>query len=193
MDVRTDAHTVGREAVAPGEIALATRSLLRAGVVLGIGIVGTLDAVVLHELLQWHNFYVHTMQPWRIFIDGIFHFVTAGLLFLGAMLLWARRHQISRQGVTGRTLAAGILFGMGGFNLYDGTIQHKVLQFHPVREGVDTILPYDLAFNGVALVLLAAAWMLWRSVQVQEARRLIPPAIDVYVAGKLRDAPRRRG
>ena len=131
----------------------ATRSLLWTGVLLGIGAVGTLDQVVLHELLQWHNFYVHTSPFWRIASDGLFHFVASGLLFLGAMRLWAHRRLISSSD-GGSALAAGILFGMGGFNLYDGTIQHKLLQLHPVREGVENILPYDLAFNGVAIVLL---------------------------------------
>ena len=64
--------------------------------------------------------------------------------------------------MTGRALAAGILFGMGGFNLYDGIVQHNILRLHPVREGIANQLPYDLAFNGVALVLLAAAPMITR-------------------------------
>ncbi len=145
------------------------------GVILGVGVIGTLDQVVLHEMLQWHHFYVHTTLDWRLFIDGIFHAVTAGLLLLGALLLWLRRHRISRAGATGRARGVGILRGMGGFNLYDGTVQHKLLQLHPVREGVDNIWPYDLAFNGVAVLLLVAGWLLWRGVgEGRTARR--PPA-----------------
>jgi uncharacterized membrane protein len=52
---------------------------------------------------------------------------------------------------------------MGGFNLYDGTVQHKLLQLHPVREGVANLLPYDLAWNGVALLLLALGLLNWRA------------------------------
>ena len=151
-----------------GDPRRATRSLLWTGVVLGMGVVGTLDEVVLHQLLQWHNFYVHTTEYWRIFSDGIFHVVASGLLFLGAMRLWGQRRLISSSG-DGRALAAGILIGMGGFNLYDGTIQHKVLQLHPVREGVENQLPYDLAFNAVAVALLVAGWLLWRGVRSREA------------------------
>jgi uncharacterized membrane protein len=138
-----------------------TRALFRTGLILGVGVVGTLDEVVLHQLLQWHNFYVHATEFWRIASDGLFHAVTSGLLFLGAMRLWAQRRLLSVSG-DGRTLVAGILFGMGGFNLYDGTIQHKLLQFHPVREGVTDILRYDLAFNGLALALLLAGWLVSR-------------------------------
>ena len=140
-----------------------TRTLLWIGVILGIGIVGTLDEVVLHQLLQWHNLYVHTTQFWRIVSDGIFHLLTGGLLLLGALLLWRKRHQLDPL-EDGRPLLAGILFGMGGFNLYDGTIQHKILQLHPVREGVENILPYDLVFNGLSLALLIIGWVVWRSI-----------------------------
>ncbi len=162
-------------ATRPGraEVRQASRSLLWTGVVLGIGLVGTLDEVVLHQLLQWHNFYVHTTPFWRIFVDGLFHLFSAAALFFGAMRLWLTRHLIGSI-ATGQALTAGILMGMGGFNLYDGIIQHKLLQFHPVREGVDNQLPYDLAFNGIALALLVAGWLLWQRVRAGEAAA--PPA-----------------
>jgi len=134
---------------------------MRTGAILGVGLVGTLDQVVLHELLQWHNLYIHTTEFWRTAIDGIFHLVMAGLLLLGAMRLWRGRHVTHSPG-QGRSLAAGILLGMGGFNLYDGTVQHKVLQLHPVREGVENSLPYDLTFIGLAVLLLVVGLMLAR-------------------------------
>lgn len=64
---------------------------------------------------------------------------------------------------SGRVLAAGFLVGLGGFNLYDGTVQHKLLRLHPVREGVADQLPYDLAWNAVSLALLVLGWLLWRA------------------------------
>lgn len=140
----------------------ARRSLLRIGVLLGMGVIGTLDEVVLHQLLQWHNFYVHTTSYWRIVSDGIFHLVSSALLVIGALMLWARGYEFRAPG-EGRALLAGVLIGMGGFNLYDGIIQHKILQLHPVREGVPNILLYDLVFNGIAVALLAAGWWLWRN------------------------------
>ena len=53
---------------------------------------------------------------------------------------------------------AGGLIGWGGFQLYDGLFQHKVLRLHQIRYGVD-LLPYDLVWNiaggiGIALGLL---------------------------------------
>jgi uncharacterized membrane protein len=68
-----------------------TRILLRIAPVLGVGIAGTLDKVILHEWLQWHHFYVHTTLEWRIFIDGFFHIASAALILIGAVMLWMRR------------------------------------------------------------------------------------------------------
>lgn len=148
----------------------ATTTLLRIGIVLGVGVAGSLDEILVHQLLQWHNFYVHTTPYWRTFVDGLFHAVTSGLLGLGAALLWRHRHLLASLR-DGRALAAGILCGAGGFNLYDGTIQHKILQLHPVREGVGNILPYDLVWNAIALAVLTAGLLLWRSACVDVGSR----------------------
>ena len=83
-------------------------------------------------------------------------------LFVGALLLWRRRGELAQLRDGGAALAAGLFFGMGGLNLYDGIVQHKVLRLHPVRLGVDNILPYDLAWNAVALLLLGIGWWLWQ-------------------------------
>jgi uncharacterized membrane protein len=153
------AHGLLLECLVPPQ-AQATR-VLRTGLILGVGLIGTLDQVVLHEWLQWHNFYVHTTEFWRTAIDGVFHFVTASLLFIGALRLWGERQHAWLPG-QGRRLAAGILLGMGAFNLYDGTIQHKVLQLHPVREGVENLLPYDVGFIALSLVLLGGGLLFAR-------------------------------
>ena len=150
----------------PDKSALRRRTL-RTGFVLGVGLIGTLDGTVVHELLQWHRFYVDTTQFWQVFIDGIFHLGSALLLFTGAVLLWRQRGDLARLKDNGAALTAGILIGMGAFNLYDGIVQHKLLRLHPVRLGVDNLLPYDLAWNAAALILLGLGWWLWR----KEARR----------------------
>lgn len=156
MDERQQSRSQGTV-----DIHRAQRALLWTGLIIGVGLAGTLDEVILHQLLQWHNLYVHTTQFWRIFIDGLFHAVSSALLLLGALRLWRQRGLFAVQG-RGEALAGGVLMGAGGFNLYDGTIQHKLLQLHPVRENVPNQLPYDLAFIGVALVLLVLGWRLWR-------------------------------
>jgi uncharacterized membrane protein len=151
-----------RSETARGERAEARRTLLWTGVALGIGIAGTLDEVIFHQLLQWHNFYVHTTLSWRLVSDGLFHLFSSAMLVWSALRLWSQRRLLASLD-DGQALVGGVLSGMGGFNLYDGTVQHKLLQLHPVREGVANLLPYDLAWNGVALLLLALGLLNWRA------------------------------
>lgn len=151
----------------------AQRWLLRIGALLGVGTAGTLDEVIFHQLLQWHNFYVHTTAMWRIVSDGLFHIFSSVLVAVGTMLFWSQRERLATVR-DGRALGAGLLIGAGGFNLYDGIIQHKLLQLHPVREGVENILPYDLAWNAVALLVLALGVLLWRAAQRQPATAAAP-------------------
>ena len=139
----------------------ATRSLVWTGSLLGIGLVASLDEVVFHQLLQWHNFYVHTTDYWRIFSDGLLHLATTILLVISAVRLWTDRRLLARAGHW-RAFLAGTLFGMGGFQLFDGIVDHMILQLHPIREGVAPLWPYDVAWNAFALLLLLAGWFVWR-------------------------------
>ena len=129
---------------------------------------GALDATTFHHLLRWHNLYVHAGADWRAISDGLLHVLTTGLLLAGTLLLWQNRHLISQARATGLALAAGIWLGMGAFQFVDGTLFHKVLQLHPVREGVENSAPYDLAWIGSALLLMLVGAILWRQVRQRE-------------------------
>ena len=138
-------------------------SLLWPGVLVGIGIAGTLDEVVLHQLLGWHHFYDRSTPTVGLVSDGLFHLLSTTILVIGIIQLVERRHTTPDPP---RLALAGILLGAGGFNLYDGTIQHKLLGLHQVREGAPSNLPYDLAFLAIATtVTLAGALLLRRARQ----------------------------
>jgi uncharacterized membrane protein len=133
---------------------------LRPGLYLGIGAIGAVDEIVFHQLVQWHHFYVHTDRHGQIVSDGLLHLFTLAMLLLGAVLLWDRRRLIAT--IPGhRPFVAGILLGMGGFQLFDGTVNHKLLDLHEIRYGVD-LLPYDLVWNGAAVLVLALGVVLAR-------------------------------
>ncbi len=137
------------------------RSALWLGVILGVGFLASVDNIIFHQLLQWHNFYSDTTQYWRIFSDGLLHAFTTTLLFLSAASLWERRRQLSR--VLGSVpFWAGVLLGAGGWQVFDGTVIHKILRLHQVREDTDNLLPYDLAWNLFGLALLVPGWLMWR-------------------------------
>ena len=137
--------------------------LLWPGVVTGMGVAGTLDEVILHQLLHWHHFYDRSFAADMV-SDGLFHLASTALLVVG--LYWAmtsvwRGRDDDRLGVW-RRYWAGLFLGAGGFNLYDGTIQHKVLRLHEVRADAADPLPYDLAFLGTAAVVMVIGVVLLR-------------------------------
>ena len=136
-----------------------SRSLLWPAVLVGIGVAGTLDEIVLHQLLRWHHLYDRGSQAAGLIADGIFHLGSTATLGIGLVLLM-KRWPIGPGPL--RQTTAGILVGAGGFNLYDGLIQHKLLGLHQVRAGAPNNLPYDLVFIGVAAVTLLAELLLLR-------------------------------
>ncbi|SFN61561.1 DUF2243 domain-containing protein [Mycetocola miduiensis] len=129
-----------------------SRRNLLSGVLLGVGIAAFVDETVFHQILHWHHFFDRSTPAAGLVSDGIFHafgwFATVAALFLFA--------DLRRQGRLDWTRWwGGILLGAGLFQLYDGTVQHKLLGLHQIRYDVD-LLPYDLAWNIVAVLLTAA-------------------------------------
>ena len=119
------------------------------GVLLGLGVAAFADEAIFHQVLHWHHFYDKSTPAAGLVSDGLFHafswFATIAALFLFADL--RRRDAFHRLSWWG-----GLLLGSGGFQLYDGTVQHKLLQLHQIRYGVD-VTPYDWVWNVVAVAL----------------------------------------
>lgn len=123
-----------------------------AAFLLGIATMAAIDEIVFHQILAWHHFYDNATADIALLSDGLLHaaelFVFAAGFFL---MLDARR----REQFWAAAAWAGFLVGLGVFQLWDGLIDHKVLQLHQIRYGVD-LLPYDIAWNVGGLVLLVA-------------------------------------
>jgi len=121
-----------------------------AGVFFGIGFVAFIDEAVFHQLLHWHHFYDQSTTDIGLISDGLFHafswFATVMGLFMFADL--RRKGQFSMKRWWG-----GSLMGSGSFQLYDGTIQHKLMRIHQIRY-VDSVIVYDVVWNAIALILL---------------------------------------
>ena len=72
-----------------------------AGILLGLGLGGFFDGILLHQVLQWHHMVTSAGYPpdsvanleLNTFYDGLFHASTYILLAIGTALLWrhARR------------------------------------------------------------------------------------------------------
>lgn len=136
------------------------------GVLIGIGIAAFIDETVFHQLLHWHHFYDRSTPAVGLVSDGLFHAFGWFAMVIGLVMVI---DLVRRTGLSGRGLAGGILMGAGGFQLYDGTVQHKILRLHQIRYHVD-IAPYDWAWNIIALLILAVAVWLLREVLRRRAR-----------------------
>ena len=132
-----------------GRARVRRRSLL-AGAMIGVGVMAAVDEIVFHQLLAWHHFYDRSTSDVALMSDGLLH---AGelVLVVGGFFLVADLRR-SRMLATGSAWA-GAFLGLGGFQLFDGLVNHKVLRLHQVRYGVD-LLAYDLAWNLAGAVLL---------------------------------------
>ena len=132
-----------------------------AGVVLGVGLGGFVDGILLHQILQWHNMFSATAPPTEIVAmkynmmwDGLFHVFTWSACLVGVALLFrAGRHADAIWNA--HRLAGSMIAGWGLFNLIEGVLDHLVLGIHHVRPG-EAQLAWDIGFVVVGGVLLIA-------------------------------------
>lgn len=145
--------------------------LLTTSIILGIGIGGFIDGIVLHQILQWHEMLSARIPPTNyvnksvnMFWDGIFHAFTLLVTFVGIVLFWRllQRKDIDRSGFL---FSGGLLAGWGIFNLVEGIIDHQLLKLHNVREISDNPGLWNTGFLGLAIVLLLAGYGLVRKSQ----------------------------
>lgn len=140
----------------------ARRSLL-ATTFLGIGLMAAVDEIVFHQILAWHHFFDRSTLAVSLLSDGLLHAAELIMLAAGFYLFV----QLSRHRVVSRMHAwAGLFIGAGGFQLFDGIINHKLLRLHQVRY-VDNLWLYDLAWNGFGLLLLTIGIVIWRRARAQ--------------------------
>lgn len=118
----------------------------------GVGAMAAVDEIVFHQLLAWHHFYDRGTPQLALLSDGLLHAAQLVALVAGGFLL-ADLHR--RRALVRRSAWGGLLLGAGGFQLFDGLVNHKVLRVHQVRYDVE-LLPYDLGWNLAAVLLLVA-------------------------------------
>ncbi len=145
------------------------------GVLLGLGLGGFFDGIVLHQVLQWHHMLTSAGYPpdsvcnleVNTLWDGLFHLTTYIFVGLGLVVLWraANRRHIAW---SGKLLIGTVLIGFGAFNLVEGIIDHHILGIHHVNETVprDQWLWWDLGF-----LLWGAATLIGGRLLVRTGRR----------------------
>ncbi|MFI5688043.1 DUF2243 domain-containing protein [Streptomyces sp. NPDC051636] len=166
----TTAGTARSAEAAPGSLRLP-------GIVLGVGLGGFVDGILLHQLLQWHHMLTSTdhdhigvkyYSPKTVsglemntVWDGVFHAVCWVAVIAGLGILHSRVTHNRRAAWASRALWGWILAGWGMFNLVEGLLDHQILGIHHVRGG-----PYqawwDAGFLALGGLLVAGGFLLQR-------------------------------
>jgi uncharacterized membrane protein len=142
------------------------------GILLGLGLGGFVDGIVLHQLLQWHHMLTdyggHASFPATTVAsleqntrwDGLFHASTWLFVAVGVVLMW--RALAAGAHVSGRRFVGLLLTGWGLFNLVEGLVDHHLLSVHHVRDDVADPLWWDLGFLALGALLIVAGVALGR-------------------------------
>lgn len=153
-------------------------SLRLPGIVLGVGLGGFVDGILLHQLLQWHHMLTGTNDD-RIGVkyynpgtvsglemntvwDGIFHAVCWLAVLVGLAVLYSRVTHNRRAVWTSPVLWGWIVAGWGLFNLVEGVLDHHILAIHHVHGGPYQLW-WDIGFLVAGCVLLLCGYLLQRT------------------------------
>lgn len=167
----TRAKTTGNQGALPKPITLP-------GILLGVGLGGFVDGILLHQVLQWHHMLsssdtanidigshpVTTVAGLEIntLWDGLFHTFTWLAVVVGLAILYSRI-TVSRGRIwTSRVLWGWMLLGWGAFNVVEGLMNHHLLAIHHVISGEFQTLA-DILFLLFGVLLIAGGWLLQRS------------------------------
>ncbi len=136
------------------------KPLILSGTLLGVGLGGFLDGILLHQIFQVHNMLSNRLPPdtlvnveINMFWDGLFHLFTWIVTLLGICFLWK---SLKREDVPRSTpvLVGSMIFGWGLFNFIEGLIDHQILAIHHVMERApaNEQIFYDMAFLVFAIL-----------------------------------------
>lgn len=140
-----------------------------AALLLGIGLGGFVDGILLHQVLQWHNMLSAVVPPatmeamqLNMRADGLFHAAAWAATFAGVLVLWSA---FGRGGTlpSTRFFLGTLLAGWGWFNLVEGLVNHHVFGLHHVRDLPEHVPAFDWAFLLVGGIGFIAAGTLVRN------------------------------
>lgn len=154
-----------------------------AGILLGLGLGGFFDGIILHQVLQWHHmvtsagFPPTTVENLQIntTADGLFHVATYIFVGVGLLLLW-RTASMPHPRWSGKLLGGTLLLGFGIFNVVEGLIDHQLLGIHHVNETVppEQWIYWDMGFLLWGAIMIVIGWWLLRSGEEETAREPVP-------------------
>ncbi|WP_143961279.1 DUF2243 domain-containing protein [Litoribacter populi] len=142
--------------------------VIMATLTLGIGMGGFVDAITLHQILQWHQMLSNQIsftnfegKSINMFWDGMFEAVTWIITMVGITLLWHSRSQPNLQ-FTNNLFIGGLLAGWGIFNSMDSIFNHYLFSLHNVKEIDPNPELWNLGFLIFSFILIIVGWLIIR-------------------------------
>lgn len=124
----------------PGKDLLNPVPLSTTSIILGIGIGGFMDGILLHQILQWHGMVSNRLatdtvvgKAVNMFWDGIFHVVALTAVIIGVISL-VRLLKKKNINPSPKLVWGGLFAGWGLFNFVEGLIHHHIIGLHNVNE-----------------------------------------------------------
>lgn len=137
-----------------------------AGYLLGFGLGGFFDGILLHQVLQWHHRLISVEGPLfqdmrvQILADGLFHVLMYFIVLIGLWKLWRARRDFAEQGAD-RLLLGNAFIGFGAWHIIDSILSHWILGIHRIRVDAENVLFWDLLWFfvfGAAFVVVG--WLI---------------------------------
>lgn len=141
-----------------------THPVFIAGGILGLGIGGFFDGIVLHQILQWHHMICVTAHCQALTLeqakvqtrqDGYFHLGVLILTIVGSYRLF-RSAGLPDAPRSYGAFVGSVLCGWGVFNFVEGLIDHQLLGVHHVLPGSPHWFAADMAFLASGVVFFLA-------------------------------------
>ncbi len=138
---------------------------------MGLGLGGFVDGIVLHQILQWHHMVSNTGDnpvdtlaglETNTLADGYFHLATWAFVLLGMFGLIAAWRR-GRRAPSPLFHLGLLLAGWGIFNVVEGVIDHQILGVHHVRDDLGGPLSWDIGFLMFGALLIAVGWALYKA------------------------------
>lgn len=137
------------------------------GILMGLGLGGFVDGILLHQIMQWHNMLSSILPPatleamkTNMLWDGLFHAFVWVATLTGILVAWGEARR-GRELPPVAWLIGMMLIGWGIFNFVEGLINHQILGIHHVRRwGPDPV--WDVGFLVSGPLLAGAGWLLAR-------------------------------
>jgi uncharacterized membrane protein len=131
-----------------------SRPLIGAGLVLGMGLGGFADGIVLHQILQWHNMLSSVVPPtnlvdmkYNMIWDGCFHALTWTACLVGVVMLF-HAGRARHTAWSARVLFGSMVAGWGLFDLVEGLIDRKGTFPSPLARQAAPFTPLRVASRG---------------------------------------------